>query len=513
MTAVQTDRRSPAQLDFESCYRAIASRDPRFDGQFYTAVATTGIYCRPSCPATTPKPQNVSFHLTAASAQAAGYRACRRCLPDAVPGSPRWNLESDLAARAMRLIADGVVDRDGVSGLATQLGYSTRQLGRVLTAELGAGPLALARAHRATTARILIQSTAMPFSDIAFAAGFSSIRQFNDTVAEVFARTPTELRAAHRLAPAPPGEIAIRLPLRTPFESDWCAWLLSAHAVDGLEHFAGSEYTRVLDLPGGPAVATVDLAPASRGHLRAVLRLTDMRDLTAAVARLRHLLDLDADPLAVDTALGADPRLTHLVARHPGLRLLGSVDPSELLLRTMIGQQISVSAARTHQSRLVAALGAPAADPRGRVSTAFPTAATVAAHGADVLTGPRARIAAIVEAAGRIATGDLNLHAGLTRSVVRERLLALRGVGPWTADYVAMRLLADPDTLLDTDLIVRRAAATAGLDMSENHWSPWASYVCMHLWRSAVQPDPLPEHAVSDHTGRTATTTEPEEPR
>ncbi|GAA1070718.1 AlkA N-terminal domain-containing protein [Tsukamurella spumae] len=479
-----------ALLDFDRCYRAIAGRDARFDGQFYTAVATTGIYCRPSCPATTPKPQNVSFHITAAAAQAAGYRACRRCLPDAVPGSPRWNLESDLAARAMRLIADGVVDRTGVSGLAERLGYSQRQLTRVLTAELGAGPLALARAHRATTARILITSTSMPFSDIAYAAGFTSIRQFNDTVREVFARTPSQLRA-HRSPDraGATGELTLRLALRGPYATGWVRWFLTAHAVAGLEHADGDRYTRVLNLPGGNGIATVDLSTAADGYVRTTLSLATMSDLGAAVARLRHLLDLDADPVAVDEALAADPRLAPLVAATPGIRLFGCVDPAELLLRTMIGQQISIAAAATHQARLVDALGAEVDDPSGRVTRAFPTPAAVAAHGADVLTGPRARIAAIVGVAAELADGRLRLHPGMPRAEARAELLRLKGIGPWTADYVAMRLLADPDTLLASDLVVAKGAQHLDLDITTNRWSPWGSYVSLHLWNHALTTD------------------------
>lgn len=481
---------SSPHLDFDRCYRAIAGRDPRFDGQFYTAVATTGIYCRPSCPATTPKAENVSFHLTAAAAQAAGYRACRRCLPDAVPGSPRWNLESDLAARAMRLIADGVVDRAGVTGLAERLGYSSRQLTRVLTAELGAGPLALARAHRATTARILITGTPMPFSDIAFAAGFTSIRQFNDTIREVFARTPSELRAQRGPDPAAStGELSLRLALRGPYATGWVRWFLGAHAVDRLEHTDGDRYTRVLTLPGGNGIATVDLGSAPEGYVRASLSLAAMSDLSTAVTRLRHLLDLDADPTAVDDGLAADPQLAPLVASTPGIRLFGCVDPAELLLRTMIGQQISIAAAATHQSRLVAALGAEVDDPAGRVDRAFPTPAVVAERGGEVLTGPRSRIAAILGAAAELADGRLVLHAGMTRAEARAELLRLKGVGPWTADYVAMRLLADPDTLLASDLVVAKGAELLGLDITTNRWSPWGSYVCLHLWNHSLTTD------------------------
>ncbi|GAA1101345.1 Ada metal-binding domain-containing protein [Tsukamurella strandjordii] len=477
---------SSIHLDFDRCYRAIAGRDARFDGQFYTAVATTGIYCRPSCPATTPKRENVSFHLTAAAAQSEGYRACRRCLPDAVPGSPRWNLESDLAARAMRLISDGTVDRAGVPGLAERLGYSPRQLTRVLTAELGAGPLALARAHRATTARILIQSSSMPFSDIAFAAGFSSIRQFNDTMREVFARTPSELRTSGRGAPSATGTLSLRLALRGPYATGWVRWFLGAHAVTGLEHLDGDRFTRVLSLPGGDGIATVDLSTVTEGFIRATLSLAAMSDLSVAVTRLRHLLDLDADPIAVDDALAADPHLAPLVRATPGIRLFGCVDPAELLLRTMIGQQISIAAAATHQARLVRALGAEVDDPEARVTHAFPAAAVVADRGGEVLTGPAARVTAIRSAAAELAEGRLVLHPGMTRSDAREALLRLKGVGPWTADYVAMRLLADPDTLLASDLVVAKGATGLDLDITANHWSPWGSYVSLHLWNHAL---------------------------
>ncbi|MFD4291857.1 DNA-3-methyladenine glycosylase 2 family protein [Rhodococcus sp. NPDC058505] len=472
-------------LDFDRCYRAVSSRDPRFDGQFYTAVRTTGIYCRPSCPAITPKRANVTFLPTAAAAQQAGYRACRRCRPDAAPGSPQWNVRSDLAARAMRLIGDGAVERDGVTGLSAALGYSSRQLTRTLTAELGAGPLALARAHRAHTARLLIETTAIPMSDIAFAAGFASIRQFNDTIREVFAATPTRMRAdaARRgSAPAPAGSVSLRLPYRPPLDRHWMAWFLSGHAAAGLESWSGGKYRRVLRLPHDVGVAAVRFRD---GHVRADLTLRDMRDLAPAVARLRHLLDLDADPRAVDDALGGDPGLAGAVAAAPGIRVPGCIDPGELLLRTMIGQQISVAAAATHTARLVTELGEPITDPH--LTHAWPTAAAVAERGREILTGPASRVDAIVAVAGALADGSLSLHGGRTAADLRADLLSHRGIGPWTADYVTMRTLADPDVLLDTDLVVRRGAAALGIPLTvPDRWAPWRSYASMHLWRTAL---------------------------
>lgn len=479
--------------DFEGCYRAVSTRDSRFDGQFFTAVRTTGIYCRPSCPAITPKRANVSFLPTAAAAQQAGYRACRRCLPDAAPGSPLWNVRADLAARAMRLIGDGMIERGGVPGLAATLGYSQRQLTRVLTTELGAGPLALARAHRAHTARLLIQTTEMPMSDIAFAAGFASIRQFNDTVREVFAVSPTTMRTELRrspradvVAPGTPGLLTLRLPYREPLDTGWLAWFLSSHAVPGMELWEDGVYTRSLRTPHGHATIRLSFQP---GHVRAELALRDMRDLAPTVARVRHLLDLDADPLGIDGALGiGSGEPGDVISGHgftPGIRVPGCLDGSELLLRTMIGQQISVRAAGTHTARLVDALGERI---DGLVPRLFPTAEAVAEHGAEVLTGPVRRVNAIVAAARAIADGELVLHSGRTAADLRHDLLALDGVGPWTADYVTMRSLADPDILLDTDLVVRQGAERAGIDLDDStHWAPWRSYLSMHLWKTALE--------------------------
>lgn len=477
-------------LDFERCYRAVSTRDSRFDGQFFTAVRTTGIYCRPSCPAITPKRANVTFLPTAAAAQQAGYRACRRCLPDAAPGSPLWNTRADLAARAMRLIGDGVIERGGVPALAAALGYSQRQLTRVLTSELGAGPLALARAHRAHTARLLIQTTDMSMSDIAFAAGFASIRQFNDTVREVFAISPTAMRdearrANGRTIRGSSGTLTLRLPYRAPLDRRWLEWFLSAHSAPGTELWEDNCYRRNLRTPHGHAAVRLTIQD---GYVSAELSLRDMRDLAPTVARLRHLLDLDADPVGIDEALGIGsvdgPPFT------AGIRVPGCVDGAELLLRTMIGQQISVSAAITHTARLVAALGETVGGPAPRL---FPTPEAIAERGAEVLTGPARRVRAIVAAAAALASGDLVLHSARTADDLRRDLLALDGVGPWTADYVTMRLLADPDILLNTDLVVRQGAARHGIDLTDTRrWAPWRSYLSMQLWQCELTARAVP---------------------
>ncbi|MET4049766.1 DNA-3-methyladenine glycosylase [Rhodococcus sp. 1163] len=476
------------ELDFERCYRAVSARDTRFDGQFFTAVRTTGIYCRPSCPAVTPKAKNVQFVPTAAAAQQAGFRACRRCQPDATPGSPQWNTNSDLTSRAMRLISDGAVERGGVDSLADSLGYSTRQLTRVLNAEIGAGPLALARAHRAHTARTLIQTTTMTMTDIAFASGFSSVRQFNDTVREVFAVNPTTLRAeaTRTKTLSSNGTVTLRLPYRRPLDRTWLEWFLRGHAVPGVESFDDRTYRRSLRLPHGHGIVGLRIED---GYVDTTLSLHDMRDLAPAVARVRRLLDLDADPEAVDTALSADPALAPNIAAHPGIRVLGNVDGTELLLRTMIGQQISLGAAATHTARLVEALGERIEDPGGgTITRLFPDASAVAEHGHEVLTGPKARVGAIIGVADAIASGKIELHVARSAGDLERDLLALKGIGPWTARYVVMRLLADPDVLLDTDLVVRQGAEALGIPLTDtSRWAPWRSYVSMHLWNIALE--------------------------
>ncbi|MPY79332.1 MAG: helix-turn-helix domain-containing protein [Actinophytocola sp.] len=490
----QTAPRQALWQDFERCYRAVASRETRFDGQFITGVRTTGIYCRPSCPAQTPLPGNVEFFPTSAAAQSAGFRACRRCLPDAVPGSPEWNLRADLAARAMRLITDGVVEREGVPGLAARLGYSERQLGRTLTAELGAGPLALARAHRAHTARLLIERTSLPLADVAFAAGFASVRQFNATMREVFATTPSRLRGARRVPlddAAPNGAVTLRLrlPARTPFDGAGVLGFLAARAVTGVETVADGAYARTLRLPHGSA--TAQLRPTA-GHVDCTLRLTDTRDIASAVNRLRRLFDLDADPAAIDTTLRGDPLLAASVDATPGIRLPGSVDGAETLVRAMLGQQVTVAAARTAAQRLSAALGERLPAPDGELTTLFPAPEAIAEQGAEVLTGPARRVEAIVAVSAALASGELDVHLGRDPHELREELLAQPGIGPWTADYLLLRVLGSPDVLLTGDLALRIGAESLDLPADPTALTdrmtamrPWRSYAGMHLWRAA----------------------------
>ncbi|CAM3972586.1 DNA-3-methyladenine glycosylase 2 family protein [Mycobacterium senriense] len=482
--------------DFERCYRAVQSKDARFDGWFVTAVMTTRIYCRPSCPVRPPFARNVRFYPTAAAAQRAGFRACKRCRPDASPGSPEWNVRGDVVARTMRLIADGTVEREGVGGLAARLGYTTRQLERLLQAEVGAGPLALARAQRAQTARVLIETTDLPFGDVAFAAGFSSIRQFNDTVRSVFENTPSALRqrAALRSASAPnsPGTVCLRLPVRTPFAYAGVFGHLAAGTVPGCEEVRNGAYRRSLRLPFGNAI--VSLTPAV-DHVRCVLVLDDFRDLTTATARCRRLLDLDADPEAVDETLGGDAEFSAVVAKAPGQRIPRTVDEAELAVRAVLGQQVSTKAASTHAGRLVAAYGRPINDPEGTLTHTFPSVEQLADIDPMHLAVPKSRQRTLNALVAGLADGSVVLSAGCDWESARTQLLALPGVGPWTAEVIAMRGLGDPDAFPASDLGLRLAAEQLGFPSDERslvarsaRWRPWRSYATQYLWTTLEHP-------------------------
>lgn len=520
-------------LDHDRCSAVVRSKDPRYDGWFVTGVLSTKIYCRPSCPAITPRVRNMRFYPSAAAAQAAGFRACRRCLPDATPGSPDWHVRGDVVARAVRLLADGVVDREGVGGLARRLGYSTRQLERLLSTELGAGPLALARAQRAQTARLLVEGSTLTMAEVALAAGFSSIRSFNDTVRSVYAATPTELRTAARRrglvpggraaqaaqagragrAPGPGGgapvTIALRLPYRAPLHAPSLFGHLAATAAPGVESWSEGALARSLRLPGGPGV--VVLRPPGEGdrHVAATVRLSDVADLAAAIGRCRRLLDLDADPEAVDEHLRADPVLAPLVGSTPGVRLPGAVDGAEMALRAVLGQQVSTAAAATQTGRLARMLGTPlpeafawtgatgATGPAGGggegPTHVFPAPQDVAQTPDELLPRmPASRRRTLRAVATALAEGAVDLGPGSDWRAAAEQLQTLPGVGPWTTQIVLLRGLGDPDAFPATDLGVRTAAAAAGLPadpralgLAAGRWRPWRSYAAALLWASA----------------------------
>jgi AraC family transcriptional regulator, regulatory protein of adaptative response / DNA-3-methyladenine glycosylase II len=537
-------------MDDEQRYQAAVSKDARFDGVFFTAVRTTGIYCRPSCPAITPKRLNVTFYPTAAAAQQAGYRACKRCRPDASPGSPEWNVRSDVAGRAMRLIADGIVDRDGVPGLAARLGYSPRQVGRVLAAEVGAGPLALARAQRARTARVLVETTALAMGDIAFAAGFASIRQFNATMLEVYDTPPGMLRerAVRRNLSgrggsgavsdvSTSGALCLRLPFRPPIDLPRLFGFLAARAVPGIEVVTGAEYRRTINLPNGSGVVCLRIVPAEN-WVECSLALADLRDVTAAVQRCRRLLDLDADPLAISGYLASDPVIGPLAQACPGRRAIGAVGGDEIALRAVLGQQVSVAAARRLAGQLVALCGKPllhratgSADSAAVVPGAvipgpvrssaallqttgvapddeilthvFPDVAAVAGLDPETLPMPRSRGRALVGLAEALASGAVCLDPGADREEAAARLLALPGIGPWTAGYIRMRALSDPDAFPVGDVGVLRAlrllghhAGTGSGAEAAQSWRPWSSYAVHHLW-ATLEAEPKPKKMAS----------------
>ncbi|HEV7207388.1 MAG TPA: DNA-3-methyladenine glycosylase 2 family protein [Mycobacteriales bacterium] len=508
--------------DVERCVRAVQSKDARFDGWFFTAVITTGIYCRPSCPVVPPKVANMRFYPSAAAAQQAGFRACKRCRPDASPGSPEWNQRADVVGRAMRLIADGMVDRDGVPALAARLGYSTRQLERQLRAELGAGPLALARAQRAQTARLLIETTTLPMSEVALGAGFASIRSFNETVQQVFALSPTDLRrrAARGHPPAAPGVLSLRLPFRAPLCPDNLFGHLAATAVPGVEEWRAGAYRRTLRLPHGTGLVTLRPLP---DHIGAELRLSDLRDLQVAISRCRNLLDLDADPVAVDDLLRTDPVLAPLVDKAPGRRVPRTVDAGEFAVRAILGQQVSTAAARTHAGRLVAAHGRRIDDPVGGLTHLFPDPADLAQVDPATLAMPRARQRALTGLVAALAGGELALDAGSDWQQARAQLAALPGFGPWTIETIAMRALGDPDAFLATDLGVRAAARTvqlpatpAALTAHAASWRPWRAYATQYLWASGDHPInriPTTNPPLPPHPGAVATAPDREECR
>ena len=535
-------------LDHERCYRAVASRDARFDGSFYTAVRTTGIYCRPSCPAITPKRGNVTFFRTAAAAQRDGFRACRRCRPDAVPGSPEWNVRGDVVARSMRLVADGAVERVGVAGIAAALGYSERHLNRLVTEELGAGLLAIARTQRAHTARILLETTDLPASEVAWAAGFGSIRSFNDTIGVVYGESPTKLRSRRAQGGSEggpqssgvrgagggsgwlqirtrPGHAALRWMARGPathgtrgrgWPSRWpsgprtprsgCAWPRASRStpapcspswVSARSPCSRSGTGERTDVRSHcPTGTPPSRAASTPGGLLAEFRLADLRDLAPGVARVRRLFDLDADPVAIAEVLGDDPLLGPLVAARPGLRVAGSVDPHEIVVRAIVGQQVSLAGAATVVGRFVAAHGEPLGFADPTLTHVFPTVDRLAVADPSDLSMPRARGAALVGVCRALADGELVLDPGVDRSGIGAALQSRQGIGPWTAAYISMRGLGDPDVMLAGDLGVRHAVAARGgddrvreIERAAHAWRPWRSYAVAHLWASLEPTD------------------------
>ncbi|MBE3008860.1 DNA-3-methyladenine glycosylase 2 family protein [Microbispora sp. NEAU-D428] len=489
------------QLDFDACYLAVSARDSRFDGRFYTAVTSTGIYCRPICPARTPARSNVRFYRHAAAAEAAGFRPCRRCRPELSPGDPGWDVRADLVGRALRLIDDGVADESGVAGLARRLHVTERHLHRLFATELGTGPLAVARTRRLLLAKQLLTETTLPIIDVAFASGFGSVRQFNAAMKESYGFAPGELRKTNgpmheKGAPvALTTGLTLRLGHREPYDAQSVLRFLAARAIPSVEAVCRSgddvtAYTRAV--PGG----SITLRPAA-GHVRLTVRTTETHRLSRLVARCRRLLDLDADPGAVREILGGTS-LAPLVAARPGLRVPGAYDGFELAVRAVVGQQISVAGARTLLGRIAARAGLPAvpdhsdgsgdpdAAPTGQVPLLFPTADRLAAADLDGLGLTTRRVATIRALAEAVASGAIDLDGAGDPADTTARLLEIPGIGPWTAGYIALRALRDPDAWPEGDLVLRRTMERLGIAAGEaERWRPWRAYAALHLWSHA----------------------------
>jgi len=480
----------------EACYRALASRDVRFDGRVFAGVRTTGIYCRPICPARTAKPENCTFFPSAAAAQAAGFRPCLRCRPEISPDAAAWRGTSNTVSRALALISEGLVDDEhGVPALAARLGVGERHLRRLFERHLGAPPIAVAQTRRILFAKQLIQETRLSMAEIAAAAGFGSVRRFNDAFRTLYRRPASSLRTSRgAVARAPmPSTVTLRLGYRPPYDWDQMVAFLGTRAIDGVELVDRDRYARTVEF--GEHIGSVDISPG-RSHLIATIKFPDVRALLSIVARLRRLFDLDADVETIGAHLATDRRLAPLIAKRPGLRTPGSWDGFELAIRAVLGQQVTVGAARRLAATLVARAGTPVAPSvtgDERLSRTFPTAARIVATDLTSLPMPRARIAALVALADAAAANPRLLEPVGTSDEAVARLLKLPGFGPWTAQYWALRALRDSDAFPAADVGLLRSAVVAcggkrptpaALLKRAERWRPWRAYAAQHLWAS-----------------------------
>jgi AraC family transcriptional regulator of adaptative response / DNA-3-methyladenine glycosylase II len=480
-------------LDHEACYRAISLRDARFDGRLFTGVKTTGIYCRPICPARTPRSENVIFYPTAAAAQEAGFRPCLRCRPETAPDLGAWRGSSNTVSRALALIELGALDEADVDTLAGRVGVGERQLRRLFRQHLGASPVAVAQTRRVLFAKQLIHETRLPMAEIAFAAGFGSVRRFNETFQALFGRSPGALRRSKQAekSAGPRGEVRLLLRYQPPY--DWRAMLgfLAARAIAGIEHVTGNRWSRTIEIDGREG--TVSVEPAEGNALEATICFPRLTALPMIIARLRRVFDLAADPLAIGSHLARDPALAPLVAARPGLRVPGAWDGFELAIRAVLGQQIAVTAARNLAGKLVAAHGRPLAEPAGELTHLFPSPGAIAGADLTSLGMPRSRAAALSSVAGALIADPSLFGAKRSLEEAIEALRTIRGVGDWTANYIALRQLREPDAFPAADIGLmraladdtgRRPSARELADRAES-WRPWRAYAAQHLWAAA----------------------------
>ncbi len=485
------------ELEPSACYRALRTRDARFDGRFFTGVRSTGVFCRPVCPARTPRRENCVFFACAAAAQEAGFRPCLRCRPEASPGTPAWLGTSTSVSRAMRLITQGALDAGRVDDLARRLGIGERHLRRLFVEHLGASPLAVAQSRRILFAKKLIDETALPMAEVALAAGFASVRRFNDAVLKTYGRSPRLLRRARRGDGngGRSGEVRLKLPFRAPYDWDAMLRFLDLRATPGVESARSGAYRRSVSIDGVQGLVEVRAVRGEK-HLLARIRLSSAAPLIQVAERLRRIFDLGADPHEIASHLRRDPRLAPLVRARPGLRIPGAWEGFELAVRAILGQQVSVKGATTLAGRLVQTYGEPLAlDPREAEDESlrflFPEPEALAGADLSALGLPRSRAAAISCLASAVARKELLLDAVGDLEETLQRLRALPGVGDWTAQYIAMRALREPDAFPATDLGLRRALAEDGEPASASEvarraesWRPWRAYAAIHLWTS-----------------------------
>ena len=490
------------ELDPDVCYRALATRDPRFDGRIFVAVRTTGIYCRPICPARTPKRENVRFFASAAAAQEAGFRPCLRCRPEISPDSAAWRGTSNTVSRALALIEAGALDEAGVDALADRLGVGGRQLRRLFRQHLGASPLAVAQTRRVHLAKQLIHDTGLSMADVALASGFGSIRRFNETFQRLFRRPPASLRRGGRSRSPDAATVRLQLAYRPPYDWDAMLAFLAQRAVAGVETAANGRYARTIAVGGTQGFLTVE--PGPRNSLQVAVSLPHLAGLPSVIAGVRRQFDLAADPASIGEHLADDPLLRPLVAARPGLRSPGAWDSFELAVRAILGQQITVGAAARLAARLAGQFGPEAVDPAARalgLSRLFPAAADLAGRDiAGLGLMPAARAAALAGLATAVAgdPGLLSPRGDLDAAIAALR--ALPGVGEWTAQYIAMRALQESDAFPAADVGLLRAMTDAAgrrpspaqLLARAERWRPWRAYGAQHLWTS------LPDLAPAD---------------
>lgn len=479
-------------LDEDTCYQAILSRDARFDGRLFTGVLTTGIYCRPVCPARTPFRKNVKFYSCAAAAEEAGFRPCQRCRPETAPGSLAWMGTSATVSRGMKLIADGALDTGSVDELALRLGVGSRHLRRLFIEHVGATPIAVAQTRRLHFARKLLDETDLPIAQIVHAAGFNSVRRFNAAIKQTFRRSPTEVRRLRKNGSRSTSSEAfrLRLPYRVPFDYFSLLGFFATRALSGVESITGNTYRRTIQIEGQQGI--IEISPAVSGNaLELTVYSIEPRHLIKVVERVRRMFDLQADPFEIEQHLRNDVLLRATLQQNPGIRVPGAWDEFELAVRAILGQQVSVAGARTVAGRIVERFGEPISDgDDSALRYLFPLPSALAQAKLEQLGIVRARAQAIRALATTVASGELDLSAGTDWETTTQQLLSLRGVGPWTAEYIGMRALRNPDAFPASDLGLRQGASTNGelisaksLEQRAARWRPWRAYAALCLWK------------------------------